>query len=128
MPLLTWTVPLGVIVIFLLVKRLTQADPATAREWLAKGALVIDVRNEAEFQERHLPGAINIPLDRLGAEIARRAPNKAQPLLLHCLSGARSGMGKNALRRLGYQHVLNLGSYGRAARILQTRPPAASRE
>jgi phage shock protein E len=108
----------AVIVGFLLMKRLGQVKPTEAREWLKKGALVIDVRSEGEFQERHLPGAINIPLDRLGEEIARRAPNKEQALLLHCLSGTRSGIGASKLKRLGYQHVFNLGSYGRAQGIV----------
>ena len=106
------------VVAFLLVKRLGQVTPTEAREWLKKGALVIDVRSEGEFQERHLPKAINIPLGRLGEEIAQRAPNKEQPLLLHCLSGGRSGMGASRLKRLGYHHVFNLGSYGRAESIL----------
>ena len=118
MSTVTWIVIVGAVVAFLLVKRLTQASPATAREWLNKGALVIDVRSEAEFQERHLPCAINIPLNRLGDEIARHAPNKEQALLLHCLSGTRSVMGTSALKRLGYLHVLNLGSYGRAQKIV----------
>jgi phage shock protein E len=113
-----WIVVIAIILAFLLVKRLTQVDPTTAREWLNQGALVVDVRSEAEFRERHLPGAVNIPLDRLGEEITRRAPNKEQPLLLHCLSGARSGVGASRLKRLGYQHVFNLGSYGRAEAIL----------
>jgi phage shock protein E len=103
----------------LLMKRLGWVKPMEAREWLKKGALVIDVRSEGEFQERHLAGAINIPLGQLGNQIAQRAPNKEQPLLLHCLSGARSGMGASNLRRLGYQHVFNLGSYGRAESILR---------
>ena len=75
--------------------------PATAREWLNKGALVIDVRTEAEYREQHLPGTINIPLDRLGDEIARHAPDKEQPLLLHCRSGARSGMGTKRAKEDG---------------------------
>ena len=79
---------------------------------------MIDVRSESEFQERHLPGAINIPLNRLSEEIARHAPTKEQPLLLHCLSGTRSGMGTSALKKMGYQNVFNLGSYGRAEKIL----------
>ncbi|MCX6922829.1 MAG: rhodanese-like domain-containing protein [Verrucomicrobia bacterium] len=103
---------------FLIFKQLNAVKPETAREWLKKGALVIDVRSESEFQERHLPGAINIPLNRLGEEIARRAPNKEQALLLHCLSGTRSGMGTSALKKMGYQNVFNLGSYGRAEKIL----------
>ncbi len=124
MSILTWIVILGAVAAFLLVKRLTQVTPATAREWLSKGALVIDVRSQAEFQERHLPGAINIPLNRLGDEIARHALSNEQPLLLHCLSGTRSGIGKHALRKLGYQCVFNLGSYGRTARILEVQGEA----
>ena len=79
---------------------------------------MIDVRSEAEFRERHLPNAINIPLNRLGDEIGRYAPNKEQPLLLHCLSGTRSAMGASALKKLGYRNVSNLGSYARAEKIL----------
>jgi len=118
MSIVTWIVIVGAVAALLLVKRLTQIRPAAAREWLSKGALVIDVRSEAEFQERHLKEAINIPLGRLGDEIARHASNMEQPLLLHCVSGARSGMGASTLRRMGYQRVFNLGSYGRAKRIV----------
>ena len=118
MSIVTWIVIVGAVVAFLFVKRLIQISPATAREWLSKGALVIDVRSEGEFHERHLKGAINVPLNRLGDEIARRFPNKEQAFLLHCLSGMRSGMGTTTLKKLGYQHVFNLGSYGRAAQIL----------
>jgi phage shock protein E len=118
MDFVTWLVIGGVVAAFLLLKRLTLVGPAAARDWLNKGALVIDVRSEGEFQERHLPGAINIPLGQLREEIGRRAPDKEQPLLLHCLSGARSGMGRRILKHAGYSHVFNLGSHGRAARIL----------
>jgi phage shock protein E len=115
---LTWIIFGVAIVGFLIFKQRTVVKPATAREWLKKGATVIDVRSEAEFQDRHLPGAINIPLDRLGDEIARVAPNKEQPLLLHCQSGKRSGAGTSQLQKLGYQNVFNLGSYGQAEEIL----------
>ena len=118
MNLVTWIVIAGAVIAFLLLKRLSLVTPATAREWLNKGALVIDVRSEGEFQERHLPGAINIPLGRLGDEMARRAPDKEQAILLHCLSGTRSGMAKARLKQMGYRNVFNLGSYGRAAGIL----------
>jgi phage shock protein E len=118
MNLVTWGIIIVGVAAFLLLKRLSQVSPATARDWLNKGALVIDVRSEAEFQERHLPRAINVPLGRLEEEIARRAPDKEQGILLHCLSGTRSGMAQTKLRKLGYQHVFNLGSYGRAAGIL----------
>jgi len=118
MTLTTWIIIAAVVAAFLLFKHLTQVSPATTREWLDKGALVIDVRTEAEYREQHLPGAINIPLDRLGDEIGRHAASKEQPLLLHCRSGMRSGRGASALKQMGYRHVFNLGAYGRAAKIL----------
>ena len=118
---LIWIILALAVVSFLLLQRLTRVPPATAREWLNKGALVIDVRTEAEFREQHLPGAINIPLDRLGDEITRHAANKEQPLLLHCRSGARSSRGTSVLKRMGYQSVFNLGSYGSAERILKAQ-------
>ncbi len=119
----TWIIIIGAILAFLLMKRLTLVSARTARQYLSQGALVIDVRSPEEFQQRHLPGAINIPLSLLGSDIARHAPDKSQPLLLHCLSGGRSGIGKGVLQRLGYQYVFNLGSYSRAQSILT---PAAA--
>jgi phage shock protein E len=118
MTIATWIFIGTVIAAFLIFKQVNAVKPETAREWLKKGATVIDVRSEAEFQEKHLSGTINIPLDRLSDEIARVAPNKEQPLLLHCLSGTRSGAGEATLKKMGYRNVFNLGSYGRAEKIL----------
>ena len=114
-----WLVVAGGVAAFLLLKRLAFVSVAAARDWLDKGARVIDVRSEAEFQERHFPAAVNIPLDRLRETVDRQFPDRVQPLLLHCLSGGRSGIGKRMLKQMGYRNVFNLGSYGRAARILR---------
>jgi phage shock protein E len=116
-----WIIVGGAAAVFVLLKRLTLVRPDVARDWLKKGAKVIDVRSEGEFRGGHLPGTLNIPLDQLSAEIGRHAANKDQALLLHCLSGTRSGMGKSRLRKLGYRHVFNLGSYERAGQILSSR-------
>jgi phage shock protein E len=124
MKLSTWIILGAAIVAFLIYKRLTLMRPDAARDWLNKGAKVIDVRSEGEFQERHLPGVVNIPLDRLRDEIARFAPNKDQPLLLHCLSGGRSGTGTAMLKEMGYRNVFNLGSYERAEKILAHSGPS----
>ena len=119
-----WLVAAALIVLFLLAKRLSLISPAKARSLLTRGAAVIDVRSPSEFRGRHLPGALNVPLDRLGDEIARRAPDKSQPLLLHCLSGTRSAMAKAMLKKMGYRDVHNLGSYARAARLASNPRPS----
>jgi len=115
---LTWIIIGGAITAFLVLRRLTLVRPEVARDCLKKGAAVIDVRSEGEFQQKHLPGALNIPLNRLRDQIGRHAPNKEQAILLHCLSGGRSGIGKSILKKMGYRNAFNLGSYGRAEKIL----------
>ena len=115
---LTWIIIDCTLAAFLILIRLTLVGPEKAREWLDKGGSVVDLRSEDEFQKGHLRGAVNVPLDQLRDASGWLAPNKEQPLLLHSHIGIRSGMGKTMLRRMGYPNVFNLGSYGRAERIL----------
>ncbi len=107
----------GVLAAFVFLKRLGLISPQAACVSLKQGARIIDVRGEGEFQEAHLPGAINIPLSRLGDEIGRHIPDKEQVILLHCLSGGRSGIGSSMLKRMGYRNCFNLGSFDRAQKI-----------
>ena len=104
-------------VIYLAIKKLSHVGPQKVRECLKAGAKVIDVRSEEEFKQERVPGAVNIPLGRLQQEISRYAPDKEQPVLLHCLSGGRSAIGRAMLRRMGYRHCFNLGSLGRAQKL-----------
>ena len=99
-------------------KQLGLISANVARMYLKQGAMVVDVRSAAEFKAGHLTGAANIPLDELANTLPRDIPDKNQVLLLHCLSGTRSGIAKRMLRGMGYQNVFNLGSYGRAKRIV----------
>ena len=102
----------------LALKRLSFVSASAARRCLAQGALVVDVRTAGEFHSGHLSNALNIPLGELQENLPGRVPDKSQVLLLHCLSGTRSGIAKRQLRDMGYPNVFNLGSYGRAKRIV----------
>jgi phage shock protein E len=109
----------GLMVVALLaLKRLGLISAETARNYLKQGALVVDVRSVEEFKAGHLSKAVNIPLGELQDRLPRRVPDKSQVLLLHCLSGTRSGLAKRALKSTGYANVFNLGSYSRARRIV----------
>lgn len=48
----------------------TSKEPAAARELIARGAVVIDVRTAEEYASEHLPRAINIPVQELPGRIA----------------------------------------------------------
>lgn len=111
-----------IIVLFLAaffgLKRLGLVSAGTARKYLKEGAWVVDVRSAEEFRAGHLPDAVNIPLGELHDCLPRRVSDKNQVLLLHCLSGMRSGMARRALKAMGYTRVFNLGSLGRAQKIV----------
>jgi len=106
------------ILLILLLKRLGQISPATARAYLESGALVIDVRSPGEFASGHLRSAINIPLPEIEAAVPRRVKDRSKVLLLHCQSGMRSGVACKKLKRLGYVNTFNLGSYSRASQLV----------
>lgn len=97
----------------------SQIPEAKAKQLLASGARVIDVRSPGEFSSGHVRNAVNLPLGELSRHIHALAPDKSTPLLVHCLSGGRSAIARGKLRRLGYQQVHNLGSLNRAKQIVE---------
>ncbi len=107
-----------VLTIVLLLKRCGQISSKDASAHLKKGALLIDVRSEAEFSSGHLPNAINIPLGEIESTLPHQVKDKNQVLLLHCQAGGRSSQARKKLIELGYLNAFNLGSYSRAAQIV----------
>ncbi len=63
---------------------------------------IIDVRSPQEFQGGHADGAINIPLDIITNEVTE-IKNMAQPIVLCCASGNRSGMAQAILHQVGIE-------------------------
>jgi len=121
---MNWTIALiiaAVIVLILVLKRVDQISPKDALAHVKNGAQVIDVRSLGEFNSGHLPNAINFPLGEIETALPRRIKDKNLVLLLHCHSGMRSGMAKKKLKALGYSNAFNLGSYGRAEKILSDK-------
>lgn len=80
------------------------------KEYLEKGAAIIDVRTPAEFNGGHVKGAKNIPLDQLNGKIAEiKKWNK--PVIAYCASGNRSGMATNTLKSNGIDCINGGGFY-----------------
>lgn len=69
--------------------------------------LLLDVRGPLEFQRRHLPGAVLLPLPELAARAAE-VP-RTRPVVVYCQSGVRSAQAVTLLRgELGFDNVLTL--------------------
>lgn len=72
------------------------------------GAVLLDVRTPQEYQEGHIPGSVNIPLQTL-SRAANIISAKDTPIFVHCLSGSRSRQAAAQLNRMGYLNVENIG-------------------
>lgn len=79
------------------------------------GAVLLDVRTPEEFRTGHVPGAVNLPMDRL----AEGNLPQDRPIFAYCLSGARSAQACAWLKRRGYEAV-NLGGIGGYRGVLET--------
>ena len=90
--------------------RIEEVAGDAARDLLASKAqpALVDVREPAEWNQGHLPGATLVPLATLAERIGEVAPERDRPVLLYCRSGARSLRGAQTLRELGYARPINL--------------------
>jgi len=69
---------------------------------------IIDVRENSEWQEQHIPGALHIPKDEIIANIKASVPEQDSPIYLHCRGGVRSIYAANCLLDLGYKEVYSV--------------------
>lgn len=80
-------------------ERVEQLDPAGARERIAAGDLLLDVRESAEWREARIRGAVHIPYADLRARLAELPPDRA--VVAYCASGVRSSLAASLLRSAG---------------------------
>jgi sulfur-carrier protein adenylyltransferase/sulfurtransferase len=73
-----------------------------------RGATVVDVREQAEWDAGHVEGAVHIPLGELPARAGVALPDTSASIVLHCHSGARSERAAQYLIAAGYRNVVNL--------------------
>lgn len=71
--------------------------------------IILDVRTAEEYEEKHIPDAINIPNESIGTEELPELPDKNQLILVYCRSGNRSKQASRKLADLGYTNVVEFG-------------------
>ncbi|GAA0256868.1 rhodanese-like domain-containing protein [Saccharothrix mutabilis subsp. mutabilis] len=83
-------------------------DASSLRERLGDGPSaprLIDVRSPAEFEAGHIPGAVNVPLDRLRDQLDDLCPLlRDQDVVLVCRSGQRAGRAQEVFTGAGLGH------------------------
>src|SRR6266550_5670415 len=70
---------------------ISEVDASRARERVEAGEpVIVDVREQDEWDEGHIPGAVHIPRGHLESRIERAAPDPSRRVLLYCSAGNRS--------------------------------------
>jgi rhodanese-related sulfurtransferase len=74
----------------------------------ANNLVIVDVRTPEEYQQGHVPNAINVPLSEIIDNPALLLSAKGTPIVLYCRSGYRAGKAAEALQKDGYQNLSHL--------------------
>jgi molybdopterin/thiamine biosynthesis adenylyltransferase/rhodanese-related sulfurtransferase len=86
-----------------------EVDASRARALIESvEPLVLDVREQDEWDEGHLPSAVHIPRGNLESRIERAAPDHSRPIVVYCAAGNRSAFAAKTLEELGYEDVVSL--------------------
>jgi len=89
------------------VRELTVAD---VKAKLDRGDrfLLIDVREESEWNKDHLPGAVHLGKGILKRDVEERAPDTGAEIVLYCGGGFRSALAADNLQKMGYTNVWSM--------------------
>jgi len=87
-----------------------EVQPSAAAEEIGQGGVaLVDVREQHEFEERHIEGAIHVPRSYLESRIEQFVPDRSRRVILYCASGIRSALAaKTMAEELGYEDVTSM--------------------
>ena len=71
--------------------------------------IILDTREQDEFEEGHIPRAILIPYTEIENKAEEMLPDKDKLILVYCRSGRRSKIAAESLSQLGYTNVKEFG-------------------
>jgi rhodanese-related sulfurtransferase len=82
------------------VKNVDSAGLSAAQ---SKGAQVIDVRSQGEYELGHVPGAVNVPVDNLQNAAANWDRNATY--VVYCATGSRSAQAVEYMTAMGFKNI-----------------------
>lgn len=86
-----------------------QLGPHAATQLMnSEDALVLDVREDAEYKQGHLANAVHIPLGQLNQRVKELDKYRGRNVVAYCRTGNRSNTAASLLRRQGFDTVFNL--------------------
>ena len=88
-----------------------QISQEEAKEMMdTQDVIILDVREQDEYDSGHIPGAVLLPVGTIDEETAAEViPEKDSSVLVYCRSGNRSKTASSALAELGYTNIYEFG-------------------
>ena len=74
-----------------------------------KDFILLDVRTPQEYEKKHIPNAVLLPIDEIKKGNVAVLPDKNQKILVYCWTGRRAEDSAAMLVKMGYKNVLNFG-------------------
>src|SRR6516225_5922653 len=88
--------------------RETTVDEIKSRRDRGEKVVLVDVREESEFQKDHLPGAVDMCKGVIERDIEVKIPDVNTPLVLYCGGGFRTALAADNLQKMGYANVISM--------------------
>ena len=97
-------------------KHVKETDLDGYRAMLARGDahVLIDTREDHEYAESHVKGAVHLSRGIIERDIELKYPDKATPMVLYCGGGFRSVLVAESLGKMGYTNAISLDGGWRA--------------
>ena len=88
-----------------------QITQEAAKEMMdTQEVIILDVREQDEYDSGHIPGAVLLPVGTIDETTAAEAiPEKDSTVLVYCRSGNRSKQASDKLANLGYTNIVEFG-------------------
>jgi rhodanese-related sulfurtransferase len=91
-----------------------EVDVAEARRRAAQGAILVDVREDREWEAGHARGAVHIGKGVIERDIEQKIPDGNAEIILYCGGGFRSALAADSLSKMGYGNVASMAGGWRA--------------
>lgn len=86
-----------------------KPEEAKKRLESEKDIVLLDVRTQQEYDEKHIPNSILIPVDVIEKEASSKLTDKSAAIFVYCRSGNRSVTASERLIKMGYTNVYDIG-------------------
>jgi len=90
-------------------KKITEISPTDAAAKLKSGdTVIVDVREDDEWNEEHIPDAIHMSRGTIELDIEEKVPDTNAMIICHCGGGGRGALATESLQKMGYKNVRNM--------------------